>query len=236
VNTTDAAGDGTNKFGIPHGGDVSTDIKHLITASLVSAVATAVPAVVMFVDMVGYWPGIDMNVLTSQALTGTPSLTRYPNGAGLRMFLEARATIGATAHNLSYSYTNQAAASGRVNPVTVSCTASAIAPHIVHSGSAANNYGPFLPMASGDTGIQNVASVQLSAASGSASTAALVLCRPLFTIPISIAGLATEKDLLNQFPSLPRIPDGACIVPLIFTGAALAGSTAIMGSIESLWG
>lgn len=236
VNTTDAAGDGTNRFGIPHGGDVSTDIKHAITTSLVSAVATAVPAVVMIVDMVCYWPGINMNVSTSQALTGTPSLTRYPNGDGLRMFLEARATTGATAHNLSYSYTNQANTAGRVNPVTVSCTASAIVPHIVHSGSAANNYGPFLPMASGDTGIRNVASVQLSAASGTASTAALVLCRPLFTIPIAIAGLATEKDLLNQFPSLPQIPDGACLVPLIFTGAALAGSTAIMGSIESLWG
>lgn len=236
VNTTDAAGDGTNKFGIPHGGDVSTDIKHLITSSLVSAVATAVPAVVMIVDMVSYWPGIDMNVLTSQALTGTPTLTRYPNGAGLRMFLEARATTGATAHNLSYSYTNQSATAGRVNPVTVSCTASAIVPHIVHSGSAANNYGPFLPLASGDTGIQNVASVQLSAASGTASTAALVLCRPLFTIPIAIAGLATEKDFLNQFPSLPKIPDGACLVPLIFTGAALAASTTMMGSVETLWG
>lgn len=236
VNTSDSTGDGTNLFGIPHGGNVSTDVKHLIAASLVSAVASAVPAVVMFVDMVGYWPGIDMNLATSQPLTGTPSLTRYANGAGLRMFLEARATTGATAHNLSYSYTNQAAAAGRVNPVTVACTASAIVPHIVHTGSATNNYGPFLPMASGDTGIQNAASVQLSAASGTVSTAALVLCRPLFTIPIAIAGLATEKDFLNQFPSLPRIPDGACIVPMIFTGAALAGSTVIMGSTETLWG
>lgn len=236
VNTSESTGDGTNRFGIPNGGDVTPDIKHLITASLVSAVATAVPSVVMFVDMVGYWPGIDMNLNTSQVLTGTPLLTRYPNGAGLRMFLEARATTGATAHSLSYNYTNQAGTTGRVNPVTVSCTASAIAPHIVHSGSAANNYGPFLPMASGDYGIRNVASAQLSAASGTASTGALVLCRPLFTIPIAIAGLATEKDFLNQFPSLPQIPDGACIVPLIFTSAALAGSSVILGSTETLWG
>lgn len=236
VNTSDAAGDGTNLFGIPHGGDEAPDIKHLITASLLSAVATAVPAVIMFVDMVGYWPGIDMNVGTSQALTGTPSLARYPNGAGLRMFLAARATTGATAHNLSYSYTNQAGVAGRANPVTVSCTASAIAPHVVHSGSASNNYGPFLPMASGDTGIRNVASVQLSAASGSASTGVLVLCRPLFTIPIAVAGLATEKDFLNQFPSLPIIPDGACITPMIFTGAALAANSVLMGSLETLWG
>lgn len=236
VNTTDAAGDGTNLFGIQHGGDEAPDVKHLITSSLFSAVATAVPAVLMFVDMVGYWPGIDMNVATSQALTGTPSLTRYPNGAGLRMFLAARATTGATAHNLSYNYTNQAGTAGRVNPVTVSCTASAIAPHLVHSGSASNNYGPFLPLASGDTGIRNAASVQLSAASGTASTAALVLCRPLFTIPIAVAGLATEKDFLNQFPSLPVIRDGACITPLLFTGAALAANSVMMGSVETLWG
>lgn len=232
---TETAGDGTNVFGIPNGGNVSTDIKHLLNLAAWGTAATSVPSTLMLVDVQGYWPGINMNLNTSQALTGTPTL-RYANGAGLRMFLAARATTGATAHNLSYSYTNQAGTTGRTNPVTVACTASAIVPHIVHSGTAANNYGPFLPLASGDSGIQQVASVQLSAASGTASTAALVLVKPLAQITIGVASLMTEKDLLNQIPSLPQIVDGACLGWILGAGAATAASTTFSGQTEFVWG
>lgn len=230
----EATGNGTQIFGMPHGGNVSTDIKHALNLAAWSTAATGVPGTLMLVDMQGYWPGINMNVATSQALTGTPTL-RYASGAGLRAFLAIRTSSGATAHNLSYSYTNQAGTAGRVQPVTVACTASAITPHITHSGVAANNYGPFLPMASGDSGIQTFASVQLSAAS-LAGTAALVLCRPLAQITLSVVGLMTEKDLLNQIPSLPVIKDGACLTWLWGAGAATAASTSFNGSIEGVWG
>jgi len=235
VTCTETTGDGTNIFGMPHGGNVSTAIKHLLNMAAWSTTATGVPATLQLVDVQGYYPGIDMNVATAQTLSGTPSL-RYANGAGLRAFLTARATTGATAHSLSYSYTNQAGTAGRANPVTVACTASAITPHIVHSGTAANNYGPFLPMASGDTGIQKVDSVQLSAASGTASTAALVICKPLAQISLSVVGLMTEKDLLNQIPSMPIIKDGACLAWILGAGAAVAASTTFAGSIEDVWG
>jgi hypothetical protein len=235
VTCTESAGDGTNIFGIPNGGNVSSSLKHIVNMAAWSTAATGVPGTLMLVDVQGYWNGIDMNATGAQALSGTPTL-RYANGAGLRMFLAARATTGATAHNISYSYTNQAGTAGKTNPVTVAATASAIVPHIVHSGVAANNYGPFLPMASGDTGIQNVASVTLSAASGTASTAALVLCRPLAQITLSVAGLMTEKDLLNQIPSLPRIIDGACLGFLWGAGAATAAATTFAGSTEFVWG
>lgn len=235
VTCTETAGDGTNVFGIPHNGDVSTATKHLINASAVTGVATGVPSQLMLVDLQGYYPGINMNSNSAQTLLGTPTL-RYTNGAGCRMFLVARATTGATAHNLSYSYTNQNGTAGRTQPVTVACTASAIVPHIVHSGTASNNYGPFLPMASGDTGIQNVASVQLSAASGTASTAALVLCKPIMTLPLTTLGVAIERDLVNQLPSMPQIKDGACLTWLLFTGAATAAATNFYGAIEAAWG
>lgn len=231
----ESTGNGTDIFGIPHGGNVSTDTKHILNVSAVTGVATGVPSVLMLCDMQGYWPGINMNSATAQTLTGTPTL-RYANGAGCRLFLVARATTGASAHNISISYTNQAGTSGRSLPVTVAATASAIVPHIVHSGTAANNYGPFLPLASGDTGVQNVASVTLSLASGTASTAALVLTRPLLSLPLTTVSVAAERDLLNQLPSLPRIMDGACLHWLLFTGAAVAASTNFYGAIEQGWG
>lgn len=230
----ESTGNGTQIFGLRHGGDVSTDTKHVLNGSAITAVATGVPAQLMLVDMCGYWPGINMNVATSQSLSGTPTL-RYTNGVGVRAYLVITATSGATAHNLSMSYTDQDGNTGNTMPVTVSCTASAITPHITHSGVAANNYGPFLPLASGDYGIRNVASVQLSAASG-AGTAALVLARPILTIPLTTASVASERDFMNQIPSLPKIPDGACLTWLYFAGAATAASTNLYGSLEFGWG
>jgi hypothetical protein len=234
VTCTETTGNGTDIFGMAHGGNVSTDVKQLINLGLQGFVATAVPSTLMLVDMQGYYPGINMNINTAQTLTGTPTL-RYANGVGLRAFLVARATTGATAHNIAYNYNNQAGAA-KTNPVTVAATASAIVPHIVHSGIAANNYGPFLPLASGDTGIQQFNTITLSAASGTASTAALVLCKPLAQIAIGVTGLLTEKDLVNQIPSMPVIKDGACLTWILVAGAATAASTTFTGSAEFVWG
>jgi hypothetical protein len=234
VTCTETTGNGTQIFGMPHGGNVSTDTKHLLNASVITAVATGVPAQLMLVDMQGYYPGINMNVATAQTMVGTPTL-RYSNGVGIRAGLVIVTSSGATAHNIAMSYTNTAGTAGRTLPVTVSCTASAITPHITHSGTAANNYGPFLPLASGDLGIQSVQTVTISAASG-AGTAALALYKPLMTIPLTTAGVASERDFLNQIPSLPRIIDGACLTWLYFAGNATAAATNFFGSTEQGWG
>lgn len=225
----------TTGFGLYHGGDVSTDIKNLLNMGAVSAVATAVPSTLMLVDMCLYYPGISMNSATAQTLVNTNTLTRYTTGAGLRAGLVIQTSAGATAHNIAISYTNQAGTAGRTLPVTVAGTASAIAPHLTHSGTAANNYGAFLPLASGDTGIRSVQTLTLSAASGG-GTAALCLYKPLMEIPITTASVYAERDLLNQLPSLPIIQDGACLTWLLFTGGALAAFSNIYGKVTSVWG
>jgi hypothetical protein len=230
----EATGNGTDAFGTPHGGNVSTDTKHLLNIAALANAATGVPAILMLCDMQGYYPGINMNIATAQTLTGTPTL-RYTNGAGLRSFLVARATTGATPHNIAYNYNNQAAAA-KSNPVTVAATVSAIVPHLVHTGTAANNYGPFLPMASGDTGIQKFNTLTLSAGSGSASTAALVLVKPLAKIPLTTLGVLAERDLMNQLPSLPQIKDGACLTWLLYAGAAVAANTQFVMGADFGWG
>jgi hypothetical protein len=229
----ESTGNGTQIFGMRHGGDVSTDTKHAVNVSAVSGVATAVPSVLMLVDMEGYWPGISNNTTSAQTLSGTPSL-RYTDGVGLRLYAVQTSVGGAGAQNIAVSYTDQDGNTGNTLPVTVACTASAIVGHISHSGTAANNYGPFLPLASGDYGVRNVASVTMSAAT--TGTFALVLCRPLLTIPLVTASVLAERDLLNQLPSLPRIHDGACLTWLYFAGAATAASTNIYGSLEVAWG
>lgn len=220
-------------FSIYHGGNVSTDTKHILNVGAVTAVATGVPAQLMLVDLQGYWPGITNNSATAQTLTGTPTL-RYTNGAGCRLFWVQTATAGATAQNIAVSYSNTVPTSGRTLPVTVAMTASAIVPHISHSGLAANNYGPFLPLASGDTGVSTVATVTFSAAN--TGTGALCLARPLMTIPLTTAAVAVERDLVNQLPSMPRVIDGACLVWLYFAGAATGAATNFYGHVELGWG
>lgn len=222
-------------FSLPHNGDVSPNTKHVLNVGAVSAVATAVPGTLMLVDMLLYYPGISMNVATAQTLVNSSTLTRYTSGAGVRAFLAITATTGATAHNISLSYTNQAGTAGRALPVTVSGTASAIVPHITHAGTAANNYGPFLPLAGGDTGVRSVQTITISAASG-AGTAALVLAKPLLSIPITAASVYAERDLLNQLPSLPQIQDGACLTWIYMAGAATGASTSFFGHVEQGWG
>ncbi|MFM2089576.1 MAG: hypothetical protein RLZZ127_65 [Planctomycetota bacterium] len=232
----DAAGNGTQIFGIPHGGNVAPDVKILTFGRGWSMAATGVPGILSLIDILGYWPGINMNSSALQTLTGTPDLTRAPLGAGLRLALVVTTATGATAHNLSLSYTNQAGTTGRTLPVTVACQASAIAGHLTHSGNAANQYGPELPLANGDTGVRNVASVQLSAASG-AGTAALILFRPLYAeIPLSVTGLPGAMDFINQVPAGPVIPDGACLQFLFGAGAATASATTFAGNLQFAWG
>jgi hypothetical protein len=231
VTCTETTGNGTQIFGIPHSGNVSTMTKHIVNAMAVTP--GVVPGVLMLVDMQGYYPGISMNSATAQTLVGTPTL-RYPSGIGVRAMLVTTVATGATAHNVAYNYTNSAGTSGRTNPVTVACTASAIVGHMTHTGTAANNYGPFLPLASGDSGMQSVQTVTLSAASG-AGTAALAFVRPIAIMPITTAGVAVERDFVNQFPSLPRIIDGACLTWIYFAGGVTAANTNFYGSIEGAW-
>jgi hypothetical protein len=226
-------GNGTQIFGLPHGGNVSPDTKHVLNVSAITSVATGVPAQLMLCDLQGYWPGITNNSATAQTLTGTPSL-RYTNGAGCRLFWVQTAGAGATAQNIALSYSNTVPTSGRALPVTVAMTASALSTHISHSGTAANNYGPFLPLASGDTGVSTVATVTFSAAN--TGTGALCLARPLLTLPLTTVGVAAERDLLNQLPSLPRVMDGACLTWLYFAGTATAANTNFYGAVEVGWG
>jgi len=229
----ESTGNGTQIFGIRHGGDVAASIKHMLSVGAMTTAATGVPGTLTLIDLQGYWPTISNNTTSAQTLVGTPA-PRYTNGAGLRLFQVQTAVAGATAQNMALSYTDQDGNTGNAMPVTVSMTASAIVGHVSHSGVAANNYGPFLPLASGDSGVRNVASVTMSAAN--TGTFALCLAKPLLQLTLGVITVYHEKELLNQIPSLPVIKDGACLTWLWTAGAATAASTTFMGHAEAVWG
>jgi hypothetical protein len=224
--------DESSTFSMWHGGNVTPDQKLLINAGAITTAATGVPGTLLLVDIEGYYPGITNNSNVAQTLTGTPSL-RATNGNGVRMFYVQTAANGATAQNIAVSYTNQAGTGSRSLAATTAMTASSIVSHITHSGTAANNYGPFLPLGGGDYGIRSVQTVTFSAAN--TGTGALVLCRPLFEIPIGIVSTYHNKDALGQFPPPVLIPDGACLSWVFIAGGAVAGSTTFAGHIQTIW-
>jgi hypothetical protein len=226
------------------GGNKTPDTRHLLNMEAVCGVATGVPSWLVLVDLLGYYPSINMNSNSLQTLDSVAGTNVLPNrqGAqaspiGVHAFLEVQSgPTGAVAHNLAYSYTNSALANPKTNPATVALTVSAIVPHMAHSGLAVNNYGPMLPLAVGDLGIASVQNVQLSAASGSASTAALVLFRPIAQIPLPLISVAVGRDLLFNWPSLPQVHDGACLAWLLFAGGAVGAATNFYGAHDLVWG
>jgi hypothetical protein len=223
----------SSAFSMPSGPTVDAVngiTKHVIYASVMSAVSTALPGFLMLVDLQGYWPSINGTITSQQNLSGTPTL-RYANGEGCNLYTVVTTAAAAGTPNISVSYTNQAGTSGRslgVTPVgTASSTIGQIYPTLV---------APFFSLAGGDTGVQNVASITLSASGGGSLRLALCIAKPLLTIPISVISNSTEKDFANQFPSMPEVKNNACLVWLFLPGAAIAANTNIYGSLEYVWG
>jgi len=233
VTCDESTGNGTETFGFPHGGNVSPATKHVINAGALGTFSTAV-GFLLLVDMQGYWPGIALNSASSQSLTGTPTL-RYTGGEGCRMYMVTTTAPTTGTPTLSVSYTNQAGTTGRSLGRTVAFTASAIQQHILHSGIADDNIGPFLPLAAGDYGVQNVASVELSAAMGGSGVAALVIAKPIFSIPLTVGSNMVDRDLLTGTPGLPLIKDGACLTWLYYSTAATAAGSTFQGYIDFAW-
>ena len=226
-----------------HGGDVSPDTKHMLSMGGMTTAATGVGQLFL-VDLLGCYPYIDANSASVQTCSNLNSLPRYTDGAGVKSFLvsggtgyvAAATTVGAVAHNVEMTYTNQAGTGSRQMPVAVSCTASSPMGHISHSGIAANNFFP-LPLANQDNGVQSIQSIKLSAGSGTAATYYhMVMYKELGMLPIPAANVFYERDFVNMMPSLERVQDGAVLGLIYVAAGATAASTTFIGFIEVAWG
>lgn len=220
------------------GGDVSANNKHIISASAFTAAATTAPCLLMLVDVLACIPITTVTSTGVQTILGTPTLPRYADGKGVRAYIVPSIVLGAGTPTFQMSYTNPASTAGRSipsAPVLPTFTTTAPIGMIPYSGTGAGKYGPFLPLAAGDTGILSIQSIQQSATATS-GTYNIVLCKPLLTLPITTLGVASERDLVNQLPSMPRIYDGACLNWLMYAGAATPVNSALYGHLDVAWG
>ena len=168
--------------------------------------------------------------------TITAQLPRYSDGAGVQAFLTPTTVMGAATPNLSIGYTNSAGTASRATPAVLPIGNSAAAvTSIVYSGTGAGKCGPFMPLAAGDAGVRSVQTATISA-SYLSGVLNLVLCKPLLTLPITTLGVTAERDLVNQFASMPKVYDGACLAWLMLAGANTPVASPISGHLEFGWG
>ena len=229
--------DDTEAGALPHGGNKSTDTKHLIYINGMAS-AGATPPAIMLVDMVGYYP-LTQSASPQNFDNATTAPLRYQsNGCGgLQVALVTGAGGGATASNLTVlTYVNSDGAGSHTIPTTPAnvVLVSSVLPTATLGARVLTTTGPgpFLPLQAGDAGVQTLTNVTFSAAN--TGLEAFVLCRPLATLPLPTVLTYGERDLVNQIAGLERIYDGACLTWFVWFPVA-TGAT-ITGEIHVAWG
>lgn len=181
---------------------------------------------------------IDLTTTGTGTHTITWLLPRYTNGAGVQaIFFNSNATaMGAATPNLSLGYTNSAQATSRATPTVLPIGKSAASnSHILYTGATGTGkYNFTVPLQAGDAGIAEINTIQnsVSYVSGEYSVA---LIKVLGKFPLSTLGLACERNFKYEFPSLPRIYDGAALYFLWGSGVATPASSAFSGSLNFIW-
>jgi len=218
---------------LPAGLSLATDYWLIRASSTTASVASS---------YANYVAGTAIDI--TDAGTGTHTLTiqmpRYDFGVGCEaMFvIQTQPTAGGPTLSAS-SYTNTAGSTGRgfQGTPTMNATADAYATRINHSSNAANRYGPFLPKQGGDTGIRSIESFTWSAGTAYTGSGVVALCiaKPLLDLALPVTGMWSERDLVNQLPSLPQVKDGACLQWMLMSTAATTTNSPFTFAIDFGW-
>jgi hypothetical protein len=217
--------------GLPAGLAAATDYWTIRQSATTSKLATS------YANAIAQ-TAIDITTDGTGTQTISPGLPRYTDGAGVDVFVTPTTVMGAATPNMRITYTNPAGTAGKLTPTSpalpIGKTAAPIG-LIAYSGTGSGKYNPAMPRAAGDTGVQSIQQLNLSASYVSGALS-YVMYRQLLSIPITTLGVAGERDLLSQQPSLPRIYDGACLAWLMVAGAATPVNSSLIGHIDFAFG
>jgi hypothetical protein len=240
VETTNAWSEGA----IPIADQTLPATKHLTSMGASIIAAAGAPWFVQLIDLHGYAKLTTTNVsvvgakvITMTAIGSSASTyDRYPTGKGLRIAVAAIGAMGANAPTMQVNYLNTAGAAKATLAGCVS-TASAASGTLLNSGNAANKYGPFLPLAAGDTGVSDLVNLTWGGTAHASGSVAVLLCKPLGQpIPIPQTGLYNVFDYVNTLPSLPQLRNGANLTALVYNTAATTSGGTFFASLDYAWG
>lgn len=184
--------------------------------------------------------GTAINITDAGTGTHTMSrlLPRYTNGAGVQaVFFNSNATaLGAATPNLSLGYTNSAQVASRATPTVLPVGKTAASNSLVlYSGaSGAGKFNYTVPLQSGDAGIAEINTIQnsVSYVSGEYSVA---MVKELTRVPLNVLGQAAERNLQFDYPSLPRIYDGAALYWMYMSSTTTPTNATFSGDLTTIW-
>ena len=178
----------------------------------------------------------------TDAGTGTHTMSRllprYTNGAGVQaVFFNSNSTaLGAATPNLSLGYTNSSQTASRATPTVLPVGKTAASNSLVlYSGaSGAGKFNYTVPLQSGDAGIAEINTIQnsVSYVSGEYSVA---MVKELTRVPLNVLGQAAERNLQFDYPSLPRIYDGAALYWLYMSSTTTPANATFSGDLTFIW-
>lgn len=215
-----------------------------VMSAAASATSTTNQAQPLYLlDYLLYYPFVDMDDAgTDQTMDNTVTLPRYTDGIGVQMMVVAQApTVGGGRFTITYTDSDD------VQRTTESMFCGAAQPSgaIVNAIVGTGGLTPFVPLVAGTKGVKNVVSANFSVANG--GLCAVVLVRPIDTTSIyeesrrtttgtlESFGDAIEKEAFSLRGGIVEIQDGAF---LGFLGQGTAGSlasSALVGTIETVW-
>lgn len=162
-------------------------------------------------DRLVHQGGLSATVTTAQTTNlPTSALTRYSGTAsvGNKIWLEVYTQTGTTATTVSASYTNQAGTSGRTTPlVTFGGTGYRGPQQLIE-----------LPYQQGDTGVQSVESVTVTATTGTAGAFGVVIARPLMAVSYMQTGTGEFRDGFTGGSGLIKVLNDACLAFVFMSG------------------
>jgi hypothetical protein len=212
---------------------VSPQVRSLVNAMAVTPSTSAVPGLLLIADLLMYYPSL--------VVTGTPTTlsnsvalpARASNGDGVLAVAAVQTAMGAAQPLLTFTFTTSDGASGQSSQMIAQAVSLPVsnlfAPNSIIPA------GVFMALPAGKTGVQSIQSYIINSGS-TTGTIALALIKPLATIPLLVANTATERDFLYQLPSLPVVPDDACLIGMLLPGGSLAAGSTVMGYADFAWG
>lgn len=220
VPTSAAIPDRTTTGAIPFTAPGGGRDKHLIGAGIAPLTA----GVYLLYDRLLHIGGLNATLTTAQNVQGSPAspaLTRNTGGAGNIAFYEIYTIIGTTVTTLTMTYVNQGGTGSRTSTINIGGT-----------GFREVTRMQRIPLAAGDSGIQSIQQIQLSATTGTAGNFGITIAQPLAWIPIGASGTMGWRDYTTGLPGIPTINPDACLSLMFIPATATA--TELLGSLATV--
>jgi hypothetical protein len=119
------------------------------------------------------------------------------------------------------TYTNQAGTGSRTSTINIGAT-----------GFREVTRMQRIPLAAGDSGIQAIEQIQLTATTGTAGNFGITIAQPLAWIPVGAAGTMGWRDYTTGLPGIPVIHADACLALMFIPSAATAPE--LFGSLATI--